>query len=164
MPLINLDQANAFETSALPGIGDVNAGGGGIDTSSLTNEAALASYGLDTQSQSARGSGGTGGLIADNSGNLYSQQTGAKVGRAITPGLSGNPQAEHPLWTILLLVVLLFGWKFISKEKNEEGGMVKVSISNFARITLMAAVGILLLKWFFGVYAIASISPTIEFL
>lgn len=165
MPFIDLDIADAYETSALPGQGDVNAGGGGIDTSSLTNEAVLDAYKLNPQSRAAAGTGGNApGRVADANGNIYDASSGQKTGRAITPGLSTNPQANHPLWTILLIVVVLFLWKFLAKEDHEENKTLKVSLSNTVRITLMAAVGILILKWFFSVYAVASISPTIEFL
>jgi len=178
MPFIDVDIADAFETAALPGQGDVNAGGGGLDTSSMTNESALAAYGLDVQGQrlragASRGGGGhipgytRGGgqaRVVDSKNNVYDAATGAKTGKVITPTLSGNPMADHPLWTILLIVVILFLWKFLAKEDHEEGKTLKVSLSNTIRITLMAAVGILILKWFFSVYTIASISPTIEFL
>lgn len=175
MPFINLDIADAYETSALPGQGDVNAGGGGIDTSSLTNEAVLQAYRLNPQSRAAAGGAGNGFIggytqgggqarVADAQGNIYDASTGQKMGRAVTPALSSNPMANHPIWTLVLILVILFSWKFIAKEDHEEGKVVRVSVSNTARITLMAAVGILILKWFFSVYAIASISPTIEFL
>lgn len=164
MPFIDVDVANAFETAALPGQGDVNAGGGGLDTSSMTNEAVLNSYGLDVQSRAAMRNGGGSGVVADNQGNLYNANSGRKVGRAVTPTLTGNPIFDHPIITIILIVVVLFIWKFAAKEDHEEERTIKVSLSNMVRITLMAAVGILILKWFFGVYAIASISPTIEFL
>lgn len=176
MPLIDLDVANAFETAALPGQGDVNAGAGGIDTSSMTNENVLDAYRLNPQSRSARGGGGNSGYIpgytqnggharvVDSKGNHYDAATGQKTGKVVTPGLSQNPAANHPLWTILLIIVILFLWKFLAKEDHEEGKTLKVSLSNTVRITLMAAVGILILKWFFSVYSIASISPTIEFL
>jgi hypothetical protein len=174
MPFIDLDAADGYETSALPGQGDVNAGGGGITTSSLVNEADLQAYGLDTQSKAARGGHGGGnnipgysnghGKVVDGKGNIYNAATGAKHGKAVTPGLSTNPQANHPAWTLLIIVAILFLWKFNAKPDHEGDKLVKFSLMNTVRITLMAALGILILKWVFGVYAIASISPTIEFL
>lgn len=174
MGFLDLDIADAYETSALPGQGDVNAGGGGIDTSSMTNENVLDAYGLNPRSRQAQQGmgnsipgytqGGGHSKVVDGKGNVYDAATGQKTGRAITPGLSQNPVANHPLWTILIIILVLFGWKFIAKEDHEEGRTVKVSLSNTVRITLQAAVGILILKWFFSVYSIASISPTIEFL
>ncbi len=171
MPFIDVDIADAYETAGLPGQGDVNAGGGGLTTSSMANEADLRAYGLDVQSKAARGGnglsgngGGHRGKVADAQGNIYDAQTGAKHGRAVTPNLSQNPNANHPLWTILLIVGALFLWKFMAKGEHESDKLVKFSILNTLRVTLMAAIGILILKWIFSVYSIASISPTIEFL
>lgn len=170
MALIDLNIGDAYETSALPGIGDANALGGGITTSSLTNESDLRAYGLDVQSKAARGgrSGGSGygggPVTVDSKNNVYDAATGQKKGKAVTPQLSQNPMANHPLWTIGIIVLVLLLWKFIPKEEHEEDKQVKISLFNTLRITLMAGVGILILKWFFSVYSIASISPTIEFL
>jgi hypothetical protein len=175
MPFIDLDQADGYETSALPGQGDVNAGGGGITTSSLVNENDLEAYGLDTQSKAARASRGNGhiqgytqgggyGKVADGKGNIYDATTGEKTGKAVTPQLSQNPQANHPLWTVGIIIAILFLWKFSARPDHEGDKLVKFSLLNTARITLMAGLGILILKWVFGVYSIASISPTIEFL
>src|SRR5215471_15006560 len=109
MPLIDLSQSNAYETSTLPGEGDVNAGGGGLTTSSLTNEADLASAGLDTYTQSMGGGGGGGGRQkhTDSSGNVYDSYTGTKVGKALGGNLHGNPQAEHPFWTVVVILIIL---------------------------------------------------------
>ncbi len=168
MPFIDVDIADAYETSALPGQGDVNAGGGGLTTSSMANESDLRAYGLDVQSKAARGGNGNSAghrsKVSDSSGNIYDAGTGQHIGRAITPALSQNDQANHPLWTIVLIVGALFLWKFMAKEDHESEKLVKFSIMNTLRITLMAAIGILILKWIFSVYSIASISPTIEFL
>lgn len=164
MPLIDLSQSNAYETSALPGEGDANAGGGGLTTSSLTNEADLASYGLDTYTQAMTGGSGGGSRqkVTDSSGNVYDAYTGAKVGKALGGNLHGNPQAEHPFWTIVLLIIILGLMKFIPKEEHEESKPIKISFQNGLRITIMGILGFLFAKMFFGVILIPSVSPTIE--
>lgn len=164
MPLIDLSQTNAYESAALPGEGDVSAGGGGLTTSSLTNEADLASYGLDTYTQSVTGGSGGGSRqkVVDSSGNVYDAYTGSKVGKAIGGNLHGNPQAEHPFWTILLLLIVLGLMKFIPKEEHEESKPIKIGFNNGIRITIMGMLGFLFAKFFFGVILIPSVSPTIE--
>jgi heme A synthase len=178
MPFIDVDIADAYETSALPGQGDVNAGGGGLDTSSMTNENVLDAFrlspGARMRQHTSPGAGGSyipgytqgsgHSVRGDSAGNMYDASTGRKTGRALTPGLSGNPQADHPIWTIIIIIAILFIWKFAAKDDHEESKTVKVSLSNTVRITLQAALGFLILKWFFGVYSVASISPTVEFM
>lgn len=153
MPLIDLDQANAFETAALPGSGDVDAGAGGITTSSMTNETALEAYGLDTYSQSQRGAGISGD---------YAPPDGA---RHLTPNVAAQLQGtavDHPFWTIALIVGGLFVYKAVTK--NEASENVKVSIPSFFAVGLMATAFILGEKWVFGIWQLPSITPTMDYL
>jgi hypothetical protein len=153
MPLIDLDQANAFETAALPGSGDSDAGAGGLTTSTMASETNLEAYGLDTYSQSQNG----GGL-----GDGYDPPSKA---RHLAPGMAaqlhGTP-VDHPFWTIVLIGAGLFVYKAVTK--NEASENVKVSIPSFVAVTLMATGGILLEKWIFGIWQLPSITPTMDYL
>lgn len=148
MALIDLDQANAFETAALPGQGDTNAGAGGLTTSSMSNETALEAYGLDTYSQS-----GSDGISGD-----YAPPDGA---RHLAPQLAGTA-ADHPFWTIALLVAFLFIYK--ATVKNESTENVKVSIPSAFASGTMAAIVILAYKWVFGLWQLPSVTPTMDYL
>lgn len=170
MPLIDLDtleagpidavQGNAYETSALPGAGDTNAGGGGLTASSMTNEADLAAYGLDTYSQSNMGK-----KYVSSGGNLHDARTGQHVGKTFTPTLTGTA-ADHPYVTIGLVIAILLLMKFVPKggAESEDSKNVKISITNGIRIGLISSLFILTVKLLFGVWNIASVSPTVEFL
>lgn len=142
MALIDLDQANAFETAALPGSGDVDAGAGGLTTSSMTNESALESYGLDTYSQSRAG---------DPPDNAIS----------VAPHLAGTA-VDHPFVTLAVLVAGAFVYKAVVKNESSEN--VKMSIPNFFGIGLVATAFILVEKWVFGVWQLPSITPTLDYL
>lgn len=148
MALIDLDQANAFETAALPGQGDVNAGAGGLTTSSMANETALEAYGLDTYTQSQ------GGAISGD----YNPPDKA---RHLAPSLVGTP-ADHPFWTIALLIAAGFTYKAVVKNESSEN--VKMSIPNFFGIGIIATAFILTEKWVFGLWQLPSITPTMDYL
>jgi hypothetical protein len=154
MPLIDLDQANAFETAALPGSGDTDAGAGGLTTSTMASETNLEAYGLDTYSQSGRGGGGI--------GHGYDPPSGA---RHLMPGMAadlhGSP-ADHPFWTIALIGAGLFVYKAVTR--NEASENVKVSIPSFIAVGLMATGFILGEKWLFGIWQLPSITPTMDYL
>lgn len=153
MPLIDLDQANAFETAALPGSGDVDAGAGGITTSSMTNETALEAYGLDTYSQSQRGNGISGD---------YPPADGA---RHLAPNMAAQLQGtavDHPFWTIGLIIAGLFVYKAVTKNESSEN--VKVSFPSFWAVGLMSTAFILGEKWVFGLWQLPSITPTMDYL
>jgi hypothetical protein len=190
MALIDLDQANAFETAALPGQGDVDAGGGGLTTSSMTNEAALEAYGLDTYTQSERrgavrrrpshnpgpgnespdaatfadGEASAGGFYGDGEG-ISSTFDPANGAMHLAPQLAGHPMTtpiEHPFWTIGLLIGGAFMYKAI--VKNEDSENVKMSLPNFFGIGIIATLFILSEKILFGVWQLPSITPTMDFL
>lgn len=154
MPFFDvLDASDAFETADLPGDGDTNASGGagGITTSSLTNENVLDAYGLDR-------SGG------QNAGGPVDYTTGKSIGRHMTPQVAGNPTAEHPGWTVLLIIIILAFVKFgLRKGESEDTKNVKISIGNMFLITLMAFLGFLGAKLFFSIFVFSSISPTVEY-
>jgi hypothetical protein len=153
MPLIDLDQTNAFETAALPGSGDTDAGAGGLTTSSMTNETDLEAYGLDTYSQSAGGS--------HISGN-YDPPNGA---RHLMPGMAQQlhgTAVDHPFWTIALGGAILLAYKGMTKNESTEN--VKVSIPSFVAVGVMATLFILGEKWLFGIIQVPSITPTMDFL
>lgn len=155
MPLIDLDQANAFETAALPGSGDVNAGAGGLTTSSMANESALEAYGLDTYSQSQRGGG-------DGISSQYDPPDRARhMMPSMAAQLHGTP-VDHPFWTIAAIGAGLFIYKAVTKNESSEN--VKVSIPSLVAVTGMATIGILIEKWVFGLWQLPSISPTMDFL
>lgn len=152
MPLIDLDQANAFETAALPGQGDVDAGAGGLTTSSMANETALEAFGLDTLSQSS------GGAISGD----YNPPDGARhLMPSNAQALHGTP-VDHPFWTIALIGAGLFTYKAVTK--NEASENVKVSIPSFVAVGLMATGFILLEKWVFGIWQLPSVTPTMDYL
>jgi hypothetical protein len=150
MPLIDLDQANAFETAALPGSGDTDAGAGGLTTSTMASETNLEAYGLDTYTQSQRGGIGHG----------FDPPSKA---RHLLPGMAqqlhGSP-ADHPFWTIVLIGAGLFVYKAVTK--NEASENVKVSIPSFIAVGLMATGFILAEKWLFGIWQLPSVTPTIS--
>jgi hypothetical protein len=151
MPLIDLDQANAFETAALPGEGDVSAGAGGLTTSSMTNETDLEAYGLDTYSQS-------GGHISGS----YDPPSGA---RHIAPGMAQQVHGtavDHPFWTVALLAAILLTYKGVTKNESTEN--VKASIPSFVAIGSMSMLWFLGAKWLFGIIQVPSITPTMDFL
>jgi hypothetical protein len=153
MPLIDLDQANAFETAALPGSGDTDAGAGGLTTSSMTNETDLEAYGLDTYSQSQRG-----GHISGS----YDPPSGA---RHLMPGMAQQlhgTAVDHPFWTIALGGAILLTYKAVTKNESTEN--VKVSIPTFVAVGTMATIWILAEKWLFGIWQLPSITPTMDFL
>lgn len=147
MPLIDLDQANAFETAALPGSGDVDAGAGGLTTSSMTNEPSLEAFGLDTYTQS---DGGVSGSFSPPDGAVH-----------LAPALAGGP-AEHPFWTFVLIGAGLFVYKAVVRNESSEN--VKVSIPSFVAVGLMATAWILAEKMVFGLWQLPSITPTMDFL
>lgn len=153
MALIDLDQANAFETAALPGSGDTDAGAGGLTTSSMTNETDLEAYGLDTYSQSSMG-GGVSGMHPPPPGSRH-------VAPGMAQQLHGGP-VDHPFWTIALIGGGLFLYKAVTKNESSEN--VKVSIPSFVAVGLMATAFILGEKWFFGLVQFPSITPTMDFL
>lgn len=153
MPLIDLDQANAFETAALPGEGDTSAGAGGLTTSSMTNESDLEAYGLDTYTQSL------GGRHISGS---YDPPDGA---RHLMPGMAQQVHGtavDHPFWTIALIGAVLLTYKAVTKNESTEN--VKVSIPTFVAVGSMATAFILFEKWLFGIWQVPSITPTMDFL
>ena len=159
MPLIDLDQANAFETAALPGIGDSNAGAGGLTTSTMTNETDLEAYGLDTYSRSDRG-----GAAGDGSG-VSADYAPPDRARHVMPHMASQlhgTAVDHPFWTIALIGAGLFVYKAVTKNESSEN--VKVSIPSFVAVTLMATAGILVEKWVFGIAQLPSVTPTMDFL
>lgn len=158
MPLIDLDQANAFETAALPGSGDTDAGAGGLTTSSMTNETDLEAYGLDTYSQSQGGgrggdSGDGGGVSAD-----YNPPDGSMH---VAPHLAGTA-VDHPFWTFAILLVGLGIYKAVTKNESSEN--IKVSLPTAFAVTAMATAGILAEKWVFAMWQVPSITPTMDYL
>lgn len=158
MPLIDLDQANAFETAALPGSGDVDAGAGGLTTSSMANETALEAYGLDTMTQSMRGGYGDGTTL---SGSYDPPAQARHLMPTMGAQLAGSP-VDHPFWTIALIVAGLFVYK--ASTKNEASENVRVSIPSFFAVGLMATAFILGEKWLFGIWQLPSITPTMDYL
>lgn len=152
MPLIDLDQANAFETAALPGQGDVDAGAGGLTTSSMTNEPSLEAYGLDTYTQSQR----DGGV----SGDYEPPDQARHLMPNMAQQLAGSP-VDHPFWTIVAIGAGLFLYKAVVKNESTEN--VKVSIPNFFAIGLTATAFILVEKWVFGIWQLPSITPTMDY-
>jgi hypothetical protein len=153
MPLIDLDQANAFETAALPGSGDTDAGAGGLTTSSMASETNLEAYGLDTYSQSQRG-----GHISGS----YDPPSGA---RHLMPGMAQQlhgTAVDHPFWTIALVGLGLLTYKAVTKNESSEN--VKVSIPSFVAVGLMSTAFILGEKWLFGIWQVPSVTPTMDFL
>lgn len=157
MPLIDLDQANAFETAALPGSGDVDAGAGGLTTSSMANETALEAFGLDTMTQSRRGAG-DGSTI---SGSYDPPDRARHLMPNMGAQLAGSP-VDHPFWTMALIVAGLFVYK--ASTKNEASDNVKVSVPSFFAVGLMATAFILGEKWLFGIWQLPSVTPTMDFL
>jgi hypothetical protein len=153
MPLIDLDQANAFETAALPGSGDSDAGAGGLTTSTMASETNLEAYGLDTYSQS----GGGGGI-----GHEFAPPSQA---RHLMPGMAAQlhgTAVDHPFWTIVAIGAGLLVYKAVTK--NEASENVKVSIPSFVAVGLMATGFILGEKWLFGIWQLPSITPTMDYL
>ena len=148
MPLINLDQADAFETAALPGSGDVDAGAGGLTTSSMANETSLEAFGLDTYTQSHSGT---------VSGDYSPQDSAVHV----APNLAGGP-AEHPFWTFALLFAGMFLYK--ATVRSESGENVRVSVPSWFGVGLMATSFLLAEKIFFGLVQFPSVTPTMDFL
>lgn len=160
MPLIDLDQANAFETAALPGTGDSDAGAGGLTTSSMTNETDLESYGLDAYGAASR----RGGAAGDGSGvsSDYAPPDGARHAIPhMASDLAGSP-VDHPFWTIALIGAGLLAYKAIVKNESTEN--IKISIPTAIAVTGMATIGILVEKWVFGLWQLPSITPTMDFL
>lgn len=142
MPLIDLDQANAFETAALPGQGDVDAGAGGLTTSSMTNENALEAFGLDTYTQSRAGDPPDGAVM-------------------LAPNLAGTA-ADHPFWTLAALGAGALVYKAVVKNESDQN--IKMSIPNFFGVLILATGAILVEKWVFGIWQLPSITPTLDYL
>jgi hypothetical protein len=152
MPLIDLDQANAFETAALPGSGDSDAGAGGLTTSTMASETNLEAYGLDTYTQSGQGGIGHEYDPPDKARHLMPNQAAALHGTAV----------DHPFWTIALIGAGLFVYKAVTK--NEASENVKVSVPSFVAVGLMATAFILGEKWLFGIWQLPSVTPTMDYL
>jgi hypothetical protein len=160
----SLDDENAFSTANDPGEGDTNAGAGGITTSAMTNELALYSMGGSGNGKGGGGGGGGKGskyVSYEGDNTIYDSQGNPRA-KMLTPGLSGNPQADHPYWTVLLFIVVLAILKFT--VKGDEGSLVNINARNVVRMTLMTGLGFLALKFLFGVWVVASVSPTVEML
>jgi hypothetical protein len=152
MPLIDLDQTNAFETAALPGSGDSDAGAGGLTTSTMASETNLEAYGLDTYSQSGRHGISHGYAPPDGARHVMPSQAAALHGTAV----------DHPFWTIVLIGAGLFVYKAVTR--NEASENVKVSIPSFVAVGLMATGFILIEKWIFSMHQVPSITPTMDYL
>lgn len=135
-------EALTYSTAALPYSGDADAGAGGLTTSAATNETNLAVYGVSATSQ---------------------LDDGSDIGTDVFPDTVDNPVAQHPFWTVALFVGLLVLLAIGTPADDQDDRLVRISAGNGARITLMALLGFLFLKWFFGLVRFPSISPTIAY-
>lgn len=125
-----------FSTAAVPSSGDF-APGAGLTTLGRTQETSLAAAG---QNDSGFPTTVVGSASAHN-------------------GATGN---VVPWW--IGLIVLLVIVKFIA-EKNDEAGEfknIRVGFFNIIIVTIMAIIGLTLMKWFFALYAIPGLSPIVE--
>lgn len=123
-----------FSTAGLPGYGDTDAGGGGLDTSSRTNETDLEVYGQDWDN--GYGDGGT----------------------IVTPNAVGGPTDEPVAWWIALVVIFVIVSYYFRKDEEHKHGIVTDIICH----TLEVLIGLTFLKMVFGVWKIPGASQLVE--
>lgn len=129
--LMDLD----FSNVALAKGGDVNPGGGGMTTSSSTNQTVLEAYG-------ANSIGGVGTLVA--------------------PGAHETVAGHVIPWWVFLIGVLVVWAFFDAKSEKEDLKEVKVGFANSLKVSLFVLVWFTLFKWFFGVYVVPGLSAVVE--
>jgi hypothetical protein len=127
-----------FSTAALPHAGDTNAFGGGLTTSSVTNETDLQVYGQDAYL-------GEGGYGIDDGGSIHPM---------LEPML--DSPAGHPVvwWFALAGGVVLWCW-----WDDDKGFGI---LTDIGKTTLKVVVGITLAKMFFGTVKIPGLSELVE--
>lgn len=136
MPLID------FSTAALPGSADysANPGGPGLTISARTNQQALAAVGQDAIG------------------------TGAAVAQTVVAPQAAGTAAGHPVSWWVALIVIVIAIKFFAEQAEDSGEFknVRIGFFNIIVITLSAIVGMIFLKWFFGLYQVPGLSGIIE--
>lgn len=142
-----------FSTAGLPGSGDTNAGSGGLDTSSRTNEVDLEVYGQNEDYPDGGNYGGT--QIGGYDGYGTSSDTGGTI---MTPGLEGGPASNPVAWWLAIAVVFVVTMYFFKRDEEKKTGI----ISDIFLHTLEVLIGITFLKMFFGTYKISGLSQVIE--
>lgn len=126
-----------FSTAGLPGTGDTDAGSGGLDTSSRTNETDLEVYNQDSD---------------------YPPYEGYDGGTVVTPNAVGGPTDQPVAWWIALAVVFILASYWYRKDEEKKHGI----ITDILIHTVEVIIGLSLFKMVFGVWKISGWSQLVE--
>lgn len=86
----------------------------------------------------------------------------ANPGTNVAPGLSGTA-AGHPVsWYFGILVILVI-LKYVSEAAGDKGEFkdVKIGFLNIVTITFSAILGLIFLKWVFGMFRVPGLSDIV---